>query len=190
MSEVVQSALTCPSCGGPCTEAMEETEMLYGGDDGVTLLVNEIVITCSSPKCAETFSDWRAEEAREKVTQNYRRVFAGPFVDLLARYLPFAKGRLMELMLCQDASKSAEAKAHLANLKTVDAALAAIFVYEPPPKAHVVKDWLYSFAMARIDELMFTDPDKDTPAGIELAGLVNIADLYERELFPTRETQA
>jgi hypothetical protein len=178
MSEAVKSELSCPRCGGPCTEASEDTELLYGVDEAVVIPVTHIVITCDDATCGERFSDCRGEEARETKVDAYKHAFADPYRRALRRYLPFAQAHLQAQVVPEG-----QAAERLEDLKRIEAMLAALIDDDGAPK-EFTSDLVYEVTMMRIDELMVVDPEPQTPKGIELATLVTLAQFYERDLLP------
>jgi hypothetical protein len=178
MNEATKSEKSCPSCGGPCTEAMEDIEVLYGADEAVVIPVTHIVITCQDRSCGQSFSDDRGEEAREAKVDAYKRAFAGPYRRSLRRYLPYAEAHLRTQDIVGDTLTE-----RLEDLKRI-AAIYSALIDEDEAARDSTSDLVYEFAMLRIDELMLVDPAKDSPKGIELTTLVSLAEFYERDVFP------
>lgn len=176
MNEAVRSELLCPSCQGPCTEAVEDTELLYGVDDeAVVIPVTHILITCENRSCGECFSDYRGEEAREAQVDAYKHAFAGPYRRFLARYLPYAEAHLRAQDIVGDTVTE-----RLEDLRRIEAMSAALIDDDGTP-TESTSDLVYEVTMMRIDELMLIDPPKDSPKGIELNALVSLVEIYERD---------
>lgn len=82
--------MICPNCESTdVIEIMETSSFDYGTDEVIAIQVIQPVMACGA--CAQCFTDYRGEDARDEAVERYRRVMGAGEVKRLTRELSDAE---------------------------------------------------------------------------------------------------